>query len=72
MDDVRNLIYNTQHVESVEQIMFTNITGVNGELEYSPNYFDPSANTKRGLLYPPQGGVFEIKYKDIDIIGTPI
>jgi hypothetical protein len=70
LDDVRNLIYNTQNVESVEQIMFTNITGINGELEYSSNYFDPSANTKRGLLYPPQGGVFEIKYKDIDIIGT--
>jgi hypothetical protein len=48
----------------------SNISGVvNGRL-YSGENFSIAANTDRGIIIPPGGSIFELKYPDDDIIGT--
>ncbi len=36
--------------------------------EYKDNVFNPLANFKEGLIYPPRGGLFELRYTSRDII----
>ena len=36
---------------------------------YSEKAFNKLENTKRGLLFPPRGGIFELKFPDDDLIG---
>ena len=40
--------------------------------KYSNNIIDPNINYKDGLIYPPRGGIFELKYssQDIEIIAN--
>lgn len=72
--DVQNIIFNTTGIVSVspDRIKFKNINGTVDDRTYSDVVFDVSANTKSGIIYPPIGGVFEVRYPDDDIIGTII
>jgi hypothetical protein len=70
--DVRKLIHDTQGVISVEDIKFANITGTINNRTYSDNTFDIGSNTTKGILIPPSGGIFEIKFPDIDLVGTAL
>jgi hypothetical protein len=67
--EVENLILNTPDVEAITSIRFTNVTGVRGNNVYSNYTFNPKNFTDRGYLFPPVGGIFEIKYPNDDIIG---
>ena len=72
VSDVQNIIYNTQGVLSVTKMRFRNFAGtVNGRI-YSDNTVNVSTNTVKGLLFPPQGGIFEVKYSTFDIQGAGI
>lgn len=68
--EVSNMIYATPGVISVNDVVFKNITGTNGTRTYSQETFDAQANTIRGILLPPPGGIFEVRYPEHDIIGT--
>lgn len=70
--DIQNIIYNTQGVVSVVSIDIQNIYGVSGNKTYSSEQFDVPANTFRGIVFGPPGSVFEIKYKDQDIVGVAV
>jgi hypothetical protein len=50
-------------------VEFRNVYGKIDNRQYSNNTFDVAANTKKGLIIPPSGGIFEIKYTDFDIVG---
>jgi len=67
--EVENLILNTNDVESIASISFKNLTGVSGNNTYSSYAYDPKRNTERGYLFPPTGGIFELKYPNSDITG---
>ena len=69
MSDVTNLIYKIPGVISVEKIEFRSISGVLDNRTYSEHYFDVSANTKRGIVIPLPGSIFELRYPDFDIEG---
>ena len=69
MSDVTNLIYKIPGVISVEKIEFRSISGVLDNRTYSEHYFDVSANTKRGIIIPLPGSIFELRYPDFDIEG---
>lgn len=69
VSDVTNAIFKVQGVISIDKVEFRNIYGKIDNRQYSNNIFDVSANTKKGLIIPPPGGIFEIKYTDFDIIG---
>jgi len=72
ISDVQNKIYNNNGVISVTQLRFKNLSGTVDGRTYSNNTFNVTTNTVRGLLFPPPGGMFEIKNPDFDIIGSGI
>lgn len=70
--DVHNLIYNTPGVTSVNNIRFESVSGqVNGRT-YSDVYHDIPAYTRKGVVVPAPGGIFELAYPEEDIIGRAI
>lgn len=72
IDDIRNIIYNTQGVVSVQSLNVKNISGTVGTREYSDIQFDVQTNTNKGIIIGPAGSMFEVKYKNQDIVGSII
>lgn len=72
LDDIRNIIYNNQGVLTLQSLNIRNVTGTSGTRVYSDVQFDPNANTKRGLVIGPPGSIFEVRFKDNDLIGSVI
>lgn len=68
--DINNIIYNTDGVLSVTEVRFRSFSGTNNGRVYSNNSFNIATNTVRGLIFPPPGGIFELKYPDFDIRGS--
>jgi len=69
ISDIQNLIYNTSGVLSINNIEFKNLHGSINNLSYSDVSYDIKSNVRKGILYPPPGGIFEFRYLDTDIIG---
>jgi len=67
--EIENIILNTSDVEAITKISFKNITGNRGLNTYSSYVYDPKRNIDRGYLFPPTGGIFEVKYPNDDIVG---
>jgi hypothetical protein len=72
ISDIQNLIYATTGVLSINKIQFRNLTGTINGIEYSETQFNVDDNTRKGMIYPPPGGMFEFKYPEIDIIGRTV
>ena len=69
-DDIRNIIYNNLGVLAVRNIQITNITGQIGDRNYSSVRYNVNNNLiNNSILIPPPGGIFEVKYSDLDIVG---
>lgn len=69
LDTVRNAIFQTPGVLSINNYQFTSIHGVVNNNQYSDVTFNVEANTHNNLLFPPSGGIFEIRYPTFDIQG---
>ena len=69
MGEIENLILNTPDVEAITSLVFVNKTGTQGNNVYSSFSFDPARHTDRGYLFPPIGGIFEVKHPNDDIVG---
>ncbi len=69
MGEIENIILNSTDVEAVTSLTFNNKTGSVGKNLYSNFAYDPLRNIERGYLFPPVGGIFELKYPDDDIVG---
>jgi hypothetical protein len=69
MDNVRNAIFQTPGVLSINNYKFTNIQGLVNNLQYSNVTFDVDAGTRMGIIFPPAGGIFEVRYPDVDVVG---
>ena len=69
LSDVHNIIFYTSGVVSVNQIKFVSAAGVVGSNTYSDFSFDVDSNTKHDMLIPPPGGMFEVRFPDIDLVG---
>lgn len=78
ISDVVSLIFKSAGVVSVNNrpnnsmLKFTNITGNKAGRTYSDVNFDVTSNTIKGMIIPPPGGIFELKYPDTNIVGTII
>lgn len=72
LDDIRNIIYNNTGVLTLQSLNIRNVTGSSGTRTYSDVQFDPATNTNRGLVIGPPGSIFEIRYKDSDLIGSVV
>lgn len=70
LSDVNNIILNTDGVMSLSNIT---LTGANGNIDgviYSDVIFNVDQNNINGMIVPPPGGIFEIRYPDFDIVGN--
>ena len=72
LGDIQNVIFNTPGVVSVVSVELQNVYGVSNNLSYSSEQFDVPANTFRGIVFGPPGSIFEVKYKNQDIIGVAV
>lgn len=70
--DVIQAILTTQGVISLSSLEFFNLTGLQEGRSYSDVVFDPLANTVNGIIVPPVGSMFELKFSNFDIIGNVI
>lgn len=66
---VRNEIYSVPGVISVNNLRFDVLTGQQSGRTYSDESYDIQANTRHDIVYPPPGGIFEIRYPEHDVIG---
>jgi hypothetical protein len=72
ISDVINAIFTVSGVVSVDRVEFKNVSGVINNRTYSDSTFDVSSNTRKNVIIPPPGGIFEIRYPEVDIIGRAI
>jgi hypothetical protein len=70
--DLVNLIINQDGVISLDSYKFTSLTGTIDDRKYSSISISPKRSIVRGVFNPPLGGIFEVKYPDVDIIGNSI
>lgn len=71
LDDIRNIIYNSPGVMSVIDVQVT-VPKTVGTRTYSDVFFDVKASTKNNILFPPKGGIFEVRYPTFDIVGNAV
>ena len=74
INDIENIIYNSPGVLSLIDLRFDNIKGSltspNANIrEYSTSNYDLNSNTDKKIIFPPAGGIFELRYKDFDLEG---
>lgn len=72
VSDLINLILNQDGVISLESYSFSSLTGTVDERVYSSFSINPNTSIRRGVLSPPVGSIFEVKYPDVDISGNAI
>lgn len=72
ISDIHNIIYNSIGVLSVNKLKIDNIFGTNGNRTYSDVFFDVDSNTTRGMIVPPAGAIFEVRFSDVDIVGKAV
>ena len=70
LGEVENIILNCAGVVSLLSLKFNNAAGISEERVYSDFRYSPNRNIDRGFLFPPPGGIFEIRYPDDDIVGS--
>ena len=68
--EVQNIIMNVLGVQSIISLKFLNQTGFENNNIYSSIRYPMQRNIDRGMIFPPTGGIFEIKYPNDDIIGS--
>lgn len=69
LSDVVNTIFSVPGIMSITQTKFDSVTGKSNNRLYSNVTFDVQGNTRRGILVPPPGGIFEVRYPEFDIVG---
>lgn len=69
MSEVRNNIMAIRGVISINSLNVTNVYNLYNNRSYSNVIYDVDANTIKDIIHPPDGGIFELKYPDVDIIG---
>lgn len=72
ISEITNAISRTPGIVSVINAMFFGINDTVNNRLYSSMTFNTKDNTRRGMIYPPPGGIFEIKYPDVDIVGRGV
>ena len=70
--DLENLILNVPGVVSLLSFDVTTKTGIVNGNAYNTFDFNARQNLDRGFLFPPQGGIFELRYPNDDITGQVV
>jgi len=70
--DISTTILAQKGVIAVDNVTVSNLYGIVKNRQYSSSTFDVKANTRNQIIYPPPGGIFEIRYPEANIIGKAI
>ena len=70
VDDITNVIINTDSVISLNDLKVFPRVGVVEKRNYSSSTFPFERSTKRGIIFGPKGSIFEMKFPKHDIIGS--
>jgi hypothetical protein len=68
--DVSAELQSVAGVISVYELKFSNVFGQVDLLNYSSTRFDFKAATQSGIIYAPEGSIFELKFPRKDLIGV--
>ena len=63
-------ILNTQGVQALPSLKLINFFGDVGDISYSSEVFDLNENMLNGLVVPPAGSIFELKFPNTNILGN--
>jgi len=72
LSDLENLAFNTPGVLSVIDLRLRNLSGIFKKRKYSSSTFNVLSQTRKGIVFPPPGGIFELKFDEFDIRGTAL
>jgi len=72
ISDLVNLILNTDGVISQVGIQIFSLAGTVSGRSYSPQTINIAEATSRGIIVPPAGGIFEMRFPSDDIIGKAV
>lgn len=72
LSNVVNTIFTVSGVVSVDKVEFSNISGILNNRQYSEETYDVKSNSRRQIVFPPTGGIFEIRYPEVDIIAKVV
>ena len=72
ISDLVNLILNTEGVVSQVGIQVFGLVGTTAGRLYSPQTINIANSTSRGIIVPPPGGIFEMRFSNDDIIGSAV
>lgn len=72
VEDIRTVISTTPGVLSLNNLLFQNVSGILTNREYSSVTYDVAAATDQGIIFPPSGGIFEVRYPEVDIVGKAL
>jgi len=70
VSEIVNAVISVPGVLSVTNIEIQSVMGEIDGREYSDVYFDVPTNTNRGVVVPPPGSIFELRYPEYDIVVT--
>lgn len=69
ISEVRNKIFSIPGVVAVNDLKFSTLNGIVNNREYSSSVYDLDANTTNNIIFPPGGGIFEVRFPEVDIVG---
>ena len=72
LSNIINSIFTVSGVIAVDKVEFSNISGNVNNRQYSNETFDIKSNSRRQIIFPPTGGIFEIRYPEVDIIAKVV
>ena len=72
ISEVINTIFSVPGIIAIDRVQFNNITGTVNNRVYSDSTFDVSSHTVRNIILPPPGGIFEVRYPEVDIVGRVV
>lgn len=72
VDDIVNVIINSPNVISLFNLKLKPRYGLIGDYQYSEINFPFDASIKNGIIRGKQGSMFELRYPEIDIVGSAI
>ena len=70
--EIENAIFSIVGVMAIDRVQFSNVVGIVNNRTYSDCSFDVDSNTTKNVIVPPNGGIFEIRYPEVDIVGKVV
>ena len=74
ISDIVNIIINVDGVISLIDLQFKEKSGLDSVTgnSYSQFNYSVASNTSRGMIFPADGGIFELKYPEDDVVGEAV